>query len=700
MARKTTNKEMLKELSDLTALINQYRSTVERMCSYEAILSRIAEPVALIDREYVYQSVNNAYLSFYRKTRDEVIGHTVAEVMGEQIFLEREKLRLDRALAGEETEYEGPFSFPGAGSRYVLSRYYPLAGEDGSIGGVISSAWDITERKNVEEAALKAKHDLEIQVGEHTEKLSQVISKLEREVEMRTRTENDLKESREKLSKIFQAIPDPISISTYEGGIFLDVNESFLRMTGYSRDEVIGNTSLDLGIWYDPSDRAKLMKMIRDQGRVGNLEVKFRSKSGGSRTLLVSAELMELEGRRYVLFESRDITERKSLESELLRSQKMEAIGRLAGGITHDFNNLLTAIDGYCELALLKIGKPEQVRANIHKIKDVKNTASSLIRQLLTFSRRQTVKPRTLDMNAVVGNMQSLLKQFIGEDIELKTDLQSGIGNVYADQGHVEQIIMNLVLNARDAMQRGGILSISTQRIHLSDSAAEKHPDLEPGDYIKLEVSDTGVGMDEETMAHAFEPFFTTKETSKGTGLGLATVYGIVRNNGGSISLKSEPEKGTTFEVFLPVSRESPETVPPKSDIAPARGGSEVILVVEDNRFVLDLIIEVLGSVGYTLLKARSGKEAMEICGAHEGGIDLVIADIVLPGMDGPTIVKSLLQDYPDMKVLYITGYPGEVVSLYGIPDTERHLLQKPFTSSSLTEKVREVLDEDPGHGP
>ena len=698
MARKPTDRETHKELGELTALIDQYRAAVDRMCSYEMILSRISEPMALVDREYIYQAVNNAYLSFYRKTGEEVVGRTVAEIMGEKVFREKEKARFDRALAGEEAEYEERCSYPGAGPRYVLSRYYPLVGEDGSIGGVISSAWDITERKNVEEKALKAQRDLKTEVREHTEKLSQVIAALEREVEMRTRTEDDLKASREKLSKIFRAIPDPVSITTYEDGIFLDVNESFLRMTGYSRDEVIGSTSLDLGIWYDPSDRAKIMEMIHDQGSVRNLEAKFRGKAGESRVMLVSAELMELEGKQCVLFESRDITDRKNLESELLRSQKMEAIGRLAGGITHDFNNLLTAIDGYCELALLKIGNPEQVQANILKIKDVKNTASSLIRQLLAFSRRQTVKPRPLDMNTVVENMQSMLKQFIGEDIELKTHLQGGIGNVYADQGHVEQIIMNLVLNARDAMYKGGVLSIGTHRVHLDESAAEKHADLMPGDYIKLEVSDTGVGMDEETMAHAFEPFFTTKDATKGTGLGLATVYGIVRNNGGGVSLQSEIGKGTTFEVFLPVSRKSPEAVSLKSEKVTARGGSEVILVVEDNRYVLDLITEVLGSLGYTLLKARSGEEAMDICASHTGGIDLVVADVVLPGMDGPAVVKNLLKDYPGMKILYITGYPGEVVSLYGISDTEMHLLQKPFSASALTEKVREVLDEPPGH--
>ncbi len=698
MAGNTTNREAQKELHDLTDLVSRYRSVVDQLCSRAPIVSHTPESVACIDRRYVYTWVNDAFLSLYRKTREEVVGHNVEKVVGEKAFQEREKSRIERALGGGEGEYEDLVEHPEAGTRHVLARYFPLVGEGGSIEGVVLSAWDVSLIKDAEEKALCARSDLDALIGEHVERVSDVVLALEREVKMRTDTDAELKSSREKLAKIFQAIPDPVSISTLEEGVFLEANEAFFRMTGYSREEVIGNTSLNIGIWYNPSDRARVMDLIRNQGRVRNLEAKFRNKTGESRVVLVSAELMDIDGKPSVLFESRDITERKTQESELSRSQKMEAIGRLAGGITHDFNNLLTAIDGYCELALLKIGKPEQVRSNILKIKEVKETASSLIRQLLAFSRKQTVKPRSLYMNGVIENMQSLLKQFIGEDIELKTRLEQDIGNVYADQGHVEQIIMNLALNARDAMHKGGILTISTQRVHLKESDVAKHPGLKPGDYIKLEVSDTGVGMDEETMAHAFEPFFTTKETSKGTGLGLATVYGIVRNNGGSISLRSEPGKGSTFEVILPVSEETPEAVSRKTGRAPVRGGSEVVLVVEDNPYVLDLVTEVLGSIGYTLLKARSGKEAMDICASHPGDIDLVIADVVLPGMDGPAIVKNLVQRYPRMKILYITGYPGDVVSLYGIPDTERHLLQKPFSASALTEKVREVLEEDSGH--
>lgn len=704
MARSPTSQEMQNELHVLTTLMDRYQSAMDRLCSPSTAPPHVSEPMACIDGRYVYKSVNSSYLSLHRKTRDEVIGHGVPEIVGEKTFREIEKPRIDRAFTGEEIQFEDLFPSSEAETRHVFSRYYPLVEHDGSIGAVVSLQWDVTGRREAEDKAMQARRDLEARVKDRTERLSQVIAALGREMEMRVRTENELKESRERLAKIFRAIPDPISISTMEEGFFLDVNDAFLRMTGYSRDEIIGKTSLDLGLWHDPAQRSMLMDMVGEQGSVRNLEVKFRSKRGRSMIMLVSAELLEIEGNPCIILESRDITERKFLESELVRSQKMEAIGRLAGGITHDFNNLLTAIDGYCELALLKLGKPDQVRANILKIKEVKETASTLVRQLLAFSRRQKVKPRSLDINEVIGNMQSLLRQFIGEDIELKTRLDQSIGAVYADQGHVEQIIMNLALNARDAMERGGSLTISTERARLDQAAAQQHAGLKPGNYVRIEVSDTGTGMDEETMAHAFEPFFTTKETSSGTGLGLATVYGIVRDNQGSISVSSEEGRGTTFEIYLPVSAEATEAAVPEAGRAPpgeapARGGTETVLVVEDNPYVLDLITQVLGSVGYTLLKAGSGKEAFEVCESHQGGIDLVIADIVLPGMDGPAVVKNLVSRYPGIRILYITGYPGEVVSLYGIPDMQRHLLQKPFSASALAEKVRDVLDEDPGHG-
>jgi len=373
----------------------------------------------------------------------------------------------------------------------------------------------------------------------------------------------------------------------------------------------------------------------------------------------------------------------------------MEAVGRLAGGITHDFNNLLTAIDGYCELALLKLDETEQVQKNLVKIKEVKNAASSLIRQLLAFSKKQKIRQQVLDINSIVENMENLLTRFIGEDIELKTDLESATGLVSADQGQIEQIIMNLALNARDAMPSGGIFTIATSQEVFDKDSAQEHADLKPGQYVRLTISDTGVGMDEETLSHVFEPFFTTKEESKGTGLGLTTVYGIVKQSKGCISLKSEPGQGTTFEIYLPGVAKAREVITGKKERIEPAGGTETVLVVEDNIYVRELTVTALKDYGYTILEAESGIEALRLCSRHEGSIDLLITDIVLPRMSGLQLAENLEQTYPGLKTLYISGYPEDVVANYGIPDARTNLLEKPFSPSKLAHKVREVLDRN-----
>ncbi len=364
--------------------------------------------------------------------------------------------------------------------------------------------------------------------------------------------EEELRRSEEKFSRMFQASPDAISISTLDEGVYLDVNESFLNMIGYEYKEVVGRTSLELGVWEHYEDRQKLIHELDEKGGIRNKEVHFRTKSGSVLTILWSAERFVLGGEVYMLSIARDITERKNLEDELRRSQKMEAIGRLAGGITHDFSNLLTAVDGYCDLAMMKRDDAGSVKQNIISIKELTKKKTSLIKQLLAFSRKQVILPQSLDLNKIIKGMKSLLDQFVKENIELKTDLDPGICLIRADQGQMEQVIMNLALNARDAMPDGGELTFRTSKEYLDRRNSRKHLDLHEGEYIRFTISDTGIGMDEYTSSHLFEPFFTTKEEGKGTGLGLSTVYGIVKQSGGAILLESEPGKGTTFDILLP----------------------------------------------------------------------------------------------------------------------------------------------------
>jgi PAS domain S-box-containing protein len=369
--------------------------------------------------------------------------------------------------------------------------------------------------------------------------------------------QEELKKSEERFSKIFRTSPDWVMVTTMDTGVFLEVNEAFLRGTGYSQEEVIGRTVLEINFWESAEDRRRLVDKTRKQGGIRNEEVRFRTKKGAVKTILWSAEIMDFGGRECILGVARDITQYKYLESELHRAQKMESLGRLAGSIAHDFNNLLTAVDGFCDLILLKIENKESVANYIKRIKDVRSSASSFIKQLLSFSRKLPVKPAPVDLNRVVVDMQDLLVPVMGEKIDLRLVLDQRGCPVLADRSQLEQVIMNLSINARDAMPRGGTFTLATSDVHVDEASAESYADLKPGDYVRMIVTDTGTGMDEETASHIFEPFFTTKEDSKGVGLGLTTVYTVVKQTGGNIQLHTEPGKGTTFTIFLPCLQEA-----------------------------------------------------------------------------------------------------------------------------------------------
>jgi len=361
-----------------------------------------------------------------------------------------------------------------------------------------------------------------------------------------------LRRSEEKFSKAFHSSPDWITITTLKDGFYVDVNEAFLRDTGYGLDEVIGRTSIELDIWKDPEDRARIVRKMTEKSRTRNEEIQFKTKDGRVRDLLWSAEIIQFGGEECILSVCRDITRHKRMESELRQSQKMEAVGQLAGGIAHDFNNILAAISGYSELVLDNINKGKPVKGYLERIIEVENTASLLIRKLMIFSRKQIFEPQVIDLYQVVTNIRDLLDPLLGSKIELEIDLDDDRCLLFADQSQLEQIIMNLAINARDAMPQGGKFRIETKNLHLSQVFTRKHSGLKPGEYIRLKFSDRGEGMDKKTLSRIFEPFFTTKEEGKGTGLGLSTVYGTVKQVGGDIWVHSSPGKGTTFTIFLP----------------------------------------------------------------------------------------------------------------------------------------------------
>jgi PAS domain S-box-containing protein len=392
-----------------------------------------------------------------------------------------------------------------------------------------------------------------------------------------------------------------------------------------------------------------------------------------------------------------DITERKRLEEALLQSQKMEGIGRLAGGIAHDFNNLLTAIVGYAEFAEASLSREDPIAADIEQIIRAANRAAELTSQLLAFARKQMIEPRVINLNDLVLGMDKLLRRLIGEDVELITLPAPDLGLVKVDPGQFEQILINLAVNARDAMPNGGRLTIETRNALLGADDTRQYPEVIPGPHVLLAISDTGIGMNEVTRAHIFEPFFTTKERGKGTGLGLATCYGIVKQAGGHIWIASEPERGATFKIFLP--RSEAEAMPLASRAATSQPnrGDETILLVEDEPLVRDLAVQALRAHGYTVLVAGSGGAALALARAHSGTIDLLVTDVVMPQMSGTQVAQQLSATRPGVKVLYISGYTDNTSVHHDGLEQGTAFLAKPFTPSVLAHRVREMLDSAKG---
>ncbi|MGW8323038.1 MAG: ATP-binding protein, partial [Thermodesulfobacteriota bacterium] len=384
--------------------------------------------------------------------------------------------------------------------------------------------------------------------------------------------------------------------------------------------------------------------------------------------------------------------QRAKLETELRQSQKMDAIGRLAGGISHDINNLLTAISVSVDLMLMDIVENDPLSRECEEIKKAVEQATSMTSHLLAFSSKQMLEPKVMDLNEVVRRMQGMLRRLIGEHIVLEALLDRDTGRVRADSGQLEQVLMNLALNARDAMPQGGKLTIKTAEVTLGKEYAREHIDAEPGPYAMLAVSDTGRGMDEETQSHIFEPFFTTKEAGRGTGLGLSTVFGVVKQSKGRISVSSEPGRGTTFTIYLPSVPDRPEAEKARQAQPETLRGTETVLLVEDEQMVRRAVRDVLQRNGYSVLVASNAGEALLISEQHTGFIHLLVTDVIMPRMSGPDLVERLDPWHPEMKVLYVSGYTDNAIAEHGVLDPGVALLQKPFSVESLLQKVRQVL--------
>jgi two-component system, cell cycle sensor histidine kinase and response regulator CckA len=477
-------------------------------------------------------------------------------------------------------------------------------------------------------------------------------------------------------------------------GKFLNVNPALVKMLGYASSEELLGVDMARDIYVDRDQRAAVIHAYSESGCLESCELLWKRKDGRPITVRLSGNAFKNDSGGILGFEmiAEDVSERRTLEEQLRQSQKMEAVGRLAGGIAHDFNNLLTVIKGYSELMLDELSSADPHRMEVDEIKKAADRAATLTRQLLAFSRQQVLAPKVLDLNAVVSNMDKLLHRLLGEDIDLFTVLEPGLGRVKADPGQVEQVIMNLAVNARDAMPHGGKLTVETSNIDLDDNYARDHVAVKPGSYVMIAVTDTGTGMTDKVKSRIFEPFFTTKEVGKGTGLGLSTVYGIVKQSGGYVWVYSEVGIGSTFKVYLPCV-DAPAELPPSQTRQPARHGSETVLLVEDEDGVRALMRQVLHKHGYNVLESRHGGEALLMCERHQGKIDLLLTDVVLEQMSGRELAERLLKVRPEMKVLYVSGYADDAIVHHGVLTEGMAFLQKPFTTESLARKVRYVLD-------
>jgi two-component system cell cycle sensor histidine kinase/response regulator CckA len=504
-----------------------------------------------------------------------------------------------------------------------------------------------------------------------------------RDVTERKRAEEALLRSEERFEKAFRANPAAMSMSTFPEGRVLDVNERFLAMTGYRRDEVLGRTLAELRFWEGGEGPPA--------ASVSEMPFRYRTKTGEIREAVGSFERIEVLDGPCVLTLAEDLTHRRQLEAQLRQSQKMEAVGRLAGGIAHDFNNLLTAILGYSDL-VLKRGEPALL-AEVVEIQKAGERAASLTRQLLAFSRQQILQPKVLDLGAVVERVKGLLQRVIGEDVELVTEAAPGLGRVKADPAQIEQVLVNLAVNSRDAMPRGGTLTIATANLDLPRGDDAGQLAMRPGPYVVLSVADTGCGMDAPTLGRVFEPFFTTKAEGKGTGLGLSTVYGIVKQSDGYVFATSEPQRGTTFHIYLP--RLQGDAAPSRPSLAAVESprGTETVLLVEDQEMVRKLVLQVLEMNGYTVLATAGGAEAIELAARHAGPIHAILTDVVMPEMSGRDVADRIAALRPGLRVLYMSGYSDDVVTRHGVLDEGVAFLQKPFGPDALARKLRDLLD-------
>ncbi|MGZ3489258.1 MAG: PAS domain S-box protein [Isosphaeraceae bacterium] len=631
----------------------------------QGISEGTTDAVFVKDLQGRYLMINSAGARFLGRSVEQVIGKDASELFSPESGLEI--MDRDRTVlqSGKTCTYEEVGVSAGVARTY-LSTKGPYRDATGRVIGLLGISRDITDRKRAEEEIHKSEQRLRVHV-EHTP-----LAVIEWDLQFRVVAWNAAAE----------------------------------RLFGFSREEALGQHASFI---VAPAFRERVDQVWRDlldqKGAARNSAANDNITKAG-RTISCewyNTPLIDESGRVFgVASLVQDVTERVALEEKLRHSQKMEAVGRLAGGVAHDFNNILTVIMGYSQILTNGVPASGRLMDATVQIRTAAERAEEITRQLLAFSRKSMLSPRVIDLNNIMMNLDTMLRRLIGDDVEILTVPGRDLGAVKADPGQIEQVIMNLVVNARDAMPTGGQLTLETANAELDDAYTREYPAVQPGRYVMLAVSDTGIGMSADTQAHIFEPFFTTKEVGKGTGLGLSTVYGIVKMSAGYIWVYSEPDRGTTFKIYFPRVDQPAEEVRAETRPAGVQRGSETILLVEDNEQVRQLTSEVLADSGYKMLLAASPEEALALCRAHHPDIQLLVTDVILPGMNGPQLAAQVKQISSRTRVLYVSGYTSNAIVHYGVLDPGLWFLAKPFSLSELVAKVRQVLDAEsaePGPG-
>jgi two-component system cell cycle sensor histidine kinase/response regulator CckA len=650
-------RSLSKQLGQSLALSRAFSKLSESEARYRRVIETTNQGVWLMDAEARTTLVNSRMAEILGRAVGEIVGRPPAEFLdagGLAVFAKH----MDRHEQGQHARSEVEFRRSDGTSTWTLLESSPLRDDAGRINGAFAMVMDITERRRAEEARLLA---------EEAQRAS--------EAEYRA---------------LFENSPLPKFVYDLDTLRFLAVNDATVQSYGYGKDELLGMTVKDI---LSPEDLLQDLSRVQDDLPDGPRGVhRHRKKDGTLFDVEIHIHTFTQGNTRRRLTVAKDVTEQKRLEDQLRQAQKMEAVGRLAGGVAHDFNNILSVILSYGNMLLEDLATGEPMRDDISEIVKAGQRAAGLTRQLLMFSRQQVLDPKVLNLNDLLANIDKMLRRILGADIDFASVPERKLGMVRADPGSIEQVVMNLVVNARDAMPTGGKLTIETSNVVLDDEYASQHPGSQPGPHVMLGVSDTGIGMDRATLSRIFEPFFTTKSKDKGTGLGLSTVFGIVHQSGGAVRVDSEPGKGTTFKVFLPrvdAAVDAAESARPPRVV----GGTETILVVDDDEQVRVVARAILQKNGYRILEARDAGEALLQTQSYQGAIHLLLTDVVMPHMSGPVLAKQLAASRPGMKVLCMSGYTDDSIVRHGVIEGRVAFLQKPLTPQGLTLKVREVLD-------